>query len=65
MIIGYSLQIGDNQNNNIGFAAFGGHDGTRCVSFFWFMEQMLSINDGKWHCLVGTAGDNIWSNICR
>ncbi|MBK9729649.1 MAG: hypothetical protein IPO86_16225 [Saprospiraceae bacterium] len=25
---GYSLQIGDNQNNNIGFAAFGGRDGT-------------------------------------
>ncbi|MBK8449123.1 MAG: T9SS type A sorting domain-containing protein [Saprospiraceae bacterium] len=58
---GYSLQIGDNQNNNIGFAAFGGRDGTGVYHSSGYGTNAPSINDGKWHCLVGTAGNNIWS----
>jgi len=58
---GYSLQIGDNQNGHIGFAAFGGRDGTGVYHTSGYGTNAPSINDGKWHCLVGIAGNNTWS----
>ncbi|MBK6860418.1 MAG: T9SS type A sorting domain-containing protein [Saprospiraceae bacterium] len=58
---GYSLQIGDRQNNFIGFPAFAGRDGTGVYHSSGFNTNGPQINDGKWHCLVGIAGNNTWS----
>lgn len=58
---GYSLQIGDNLNNNVGFAAFGGRDGSGVYHTSGIGTNPPVLNDGKWHCLVGIAANNMWS----
>ncbi len=58
---GYTLGVGDNQNQNIGYAQFGGRDGTNTYHTSGIGSNPPAINDGKWHCLVGTAANNIWS----
>lgn len=51
---GYLLSIGDVTNASIGQAAFTGRDGTGIYHHSGFSQK--PINDGEWHCLVGTAG---------
>ncbi len=58
---GYSLQIGDNINGNIGKVGFGGRDGTSTYHSSGYGINPPLVNDGQWHCLVGTAGNNLWS----
>lgn len=55
---GYGLSIGTNLHTNIGFVAFGGRDGTSTYHSSGFSS--VKVNDGNWHCIVGTAGNNLW-----
>ncbi len=59
---GYSLGVGDNTNSSIGKVAFGGRDGTGTYhSSGYNLLANPKVNDGNWHCVVGTAGNNLWS----
>jgi hypothetical protein len=56
---GYLLSIGNVTNGNIGLASFSG----RVDASSYYTATSLStikVNDGKWHCLVGTAGNGEW-----
>ncbi|MEP7321818.1 MAG: LamG-like jellyroll fold domain-containing protein [Saprospiraceae bacterium] len=55
---GYGLSIGDNTNQNIGHVAFGGRDGTG--GYYSSGFSIDTVNDGNWHCIIGTAGNNLW-----
>ncbi len=56
---GYLLAIGNVANSNIGLASFSGRVD---ISVYYIATSISSIkvNDGKWHCLVGTAGNGEW-----
>ena len=58
---GYLLSIGDitNSNGTIGLASFSGRVD---VSNYYaaVSNSATKVNDGTWHCLVGTAGDGEW-----
>lgn len=55
---GYHLTIGNEYNQGIGMAAFGGRDGSALQYSSGFSST--SVNDGEWHCLVGVAGSQSW-----
>lgn len=50
-----------NVNNHLGTIAFGGRDGSGMYHSSGFGTNPPLVNDGQWHCLVGTAGNNTWS----
>ena len=56
---GYSLSIGDVNNSagSIGLASFGGRVD---IGAYYSATSTTKINDGKWHCIVGTAGNGEW-----
>jgi hypothetical protein len=58
---GYLLAIGNSVNGNIGQASFSGRDGTSVYHSSGFSSSNNLINDGNWHCLVGTAGNDQWA----
>ncbi len=55
---GYLISIGDVDNNSLGRVAFSGRDGTGIYQRSGFSSTL--VNDGAWHCLVGSAGNNEW-----
>ncbi len=56
---GYLLAIGNVNNASIGLASFSGRvDATNYYSAT--APPSITVNDGKWHCLVGTAGNGEW-----
>ncbi len=55
---GYSIAIGNSQNAFIGQAAMSGRDGSG--EYFSSGFSTSVVNDGNWHCLVGTAGNGEW-----
>ncbi len=55
---GYHLIIGSNAPNFIGQVAFNGRDGTSIYHSSGYSPT--KINDGGWHCVVGTAGNGQW-----
>ena len=55
---GYGLILGNSQNGFIGQAIIGGRDGTG--NYHSSGYGSTKINDGNWHCLVGTAGNGSW-----
>lgn len=55
---GYLLSIGDvtNASSSIGLPSFSGRvDNTN----YYSATSTTKVNDGKWHCLVGTAGQGV------
>ncbi len=55
---GYLLAIGNSANNNIGKVSFSGRDGTNVYHNSDVSQD--TVNDGEWHCVVGTAGNGTW-----
>lgn len=58
---GYLLTIGDELNQNIGKAAFGGRNGAQVPFPQSSGFSATAVNDGQWHCLVGVAGNDSWN----
>jgi hypothetical protein len=58
---GYSLGIGNNASGFIGKVAVGGRDGTGLYHTSGYGTASPMVNDGNWHCIAGTAGNNQWS----
>ena len=55
---GYLLAISDATNSTPGQASFSGRDGTNVYQNSGYSATL--VNDGAWHCLVGTAGGSQW-----
>jgi hypothetical protein len=55
---GYLLSIGNVNNGNIGLASFSGR--VDASNYYTATATNIKVNDGKWHCLVGTAGNGEW-----
>ncbi len=56
---GYLLSIGDVTNSNIGLATFSGRVDASAY-YTATSNSSIKVNDGQWHCLVGTAGNGEW-----
>jgi hypothetical protein len=56
---GYLLSIGDVTNSNIGLATFSGRVDASAY-YTATSNASIKVNDGQWHCLVGTAGNGEW-----
>ena len=57
---GYLLSIGGFPNFNIGLPSFSGRAIAGSTNYFNAISTSKKVNDGKWHCLIGTAGSGDW-----
>ncbi|MDQ3017449.1 MAG: T9SS type A sorting domain-containing protein, partial [Bacteroidota bacterium] len=57
---GYHLAIGNSIGGGIGRVAFSGRDGSKKYHTSGHGTNPTLVNDGAWHCIVGTAGNGVW-----